>query len=245
MTVKLVVANWKMNKTRPEVARFVEAFAARVESLRELEIALAPAFPFFVDAADPAGRWALAGQNCSSEKAGAWTGEVAAEMLASAGCRYVLVGHSERRKFFGEKEPLLRRKLARAREAGLVPIYCVGESLDEREQGSTWKVLERQMEGLSADPPDRPVVVAYEPVWAIGTGRNASPEEAEEAAEYLGRLLSGRRELRLLYGGSVTPQNTGALAGRREIAGFLVGGASLDPLAFAEICRQAAGATPR
>jgi triosephosphate isomerase len=240
--VKLVVANWKMNKTREEVLAYVHAFSGRLDPSPGIEISLAPAHPFLLDAGDPLQRWSVAAQDCSAEKSGAFTGEVSASMAASAGCRYVLLGHSERRRLFGEREPLLRRKVARAREAGLVPVYCLGESLEQREEGSTWKVLEAQIEGLAQDPAELPLVVAYEPVWAIGTGRNASPEEAGEAAEYLARLLSRRPHVRLLYGGSVTPENAGPLAGRPGISGFLVGGASLDPADFASICRAAGAA---
>jgi triosephosphate isomerase len=158
-------------------------------------------------------------------------------MLASCGCRYVILGHSERRRNFGEGESLLAAKLARARGARLVPIFCVGETLAEREEGLTNEILRRQIEALEADSRDLPLVVAYEPVWAIGTGRNASPEQAEETVGHLGNLLRNRSDLRILYGGSVTPENAGALAGRAGIEGFLVGGASLDPGGFAAICR--------
>ena len=242
MNRRLVVANWKMNKTREEVAAFCSALAALPAS--GVELALAPAFPFLRDAADPGNRWSVAAQDCSARREGPFTGEVSAAMAASAGCRYVILGHSERRAHFGEKEPLLRDKLARAREAGLVPIYCVGETLEQRQGGSTWNVLESQMLALDADPRDLPLVVAYEPVWAIGTGRNATPSEAEEAAGFLCGLLAGRRDARLLYGGSVSSENAGELAGRKGISGFLVGGASLDPAHLARICRDTASPGP-
>jgi triosephosphate isomerase len=234
--VRLVVANWKMNKVAAEARAFRDAFAGETATISGIEIAIAPAFPFFADAADPAGRWSLCGQNCSSERSGAFTGEVAAAMLADAGCRYVILGHSERRKYFGETAGLLAIKLDRAREAGLVPIFCIGETLEEREAGSTEAVLRRQLDALAEDPPEKPLVVAYEPVWAIGTGRNATPGQASEAAARIRGLLSGRKQLRILYGGSVTAENAGLLAGSGEIGGFLVGGASLSPRDMAAIC---------
>jgi triosephosphate isomerase len=233
---RLVVANWKMNKTRVEAVSCREEFARRFGDLRGTEVSIAPPFPFLSDVADPQGRWSTAGQNCSSERVGAFTGEVSAEMLASCGCRYVIIGHSERRKYFGEKETMLAAKVERAREAGLVPIFCVGETLAERESGLTEEVLRRQVEALERDPRGAPLVVAYEPVWAIGTGRNATPEQAEETIGYIRELLGDRKSLWILYGGSVTPGNAVDLAARRGVDGFLVGGASLDPAAFAAIC---------
>ena len=235
----LLVANWKMNKTRPEAAACRDAFAGRIGSAGDADIVIAPPFPFFAEVADPEGRWALAGQNCSSEPSGAYTGEVSAAMLASCGCRYVIVGHSERRKYFAESETALAAKVARAREAGLVPIFCVGETLAEREAGVAREILRRQLEALERDP-DEPLVVAYEPVWAIGTGRNATPEEAGDMIGYLRERLAARSDLRLLYGGSVTSANAAELSARPGISGFLVGGASLDPTGFLEICRLTA-----
>jgi triosephosphate isomerase len=235
---RLVVANWKMNKTRPEAVACRDDLAARIGELRDTEISIAPPFPFLLDLADPRGRWSTAGQNCASERAGAYTGEVSAAMLASCGCRYVIIGHSERRKYFGEKETTLAAKVERARESELVPIFCVGETLAEREAGLTEEVLRRQIEALERDPAAAPLVAAYEPVWAIGTGRNATPDQADETIGYLRGLLGSRAELRILYGGSVTPENAGDLAARRGVDGFLVGGASLDPAAFASICRS-------
>ena len=242
---RFVVANWKMNKTRPEAIACRDAFGRRLdERPPAAEIALAPPYPFFADVADPRGRWSVAGQNCAAEPSGAYTGEVSAAMLASCGCRYVILGHSERRKYFGEKETVLAAKLERAREAGLVPIFCVGETLAEREAGLTTEVLRRQAEALERDPREAALVVAYEPVWAIGTGRNASPEQAEETIDALRKIIGPRGPLRILYGGSVTPENAAALAARPGIDGFLVGGASLDPTGFSEICRlTASGAT--
>ncbi len=239
---RLVVANWKMNKTRPEAIACRDALAGLLVDRGDVEVAVAPPFPFLADLAG--GRWALAAQNCSSEAAGAFTGEVSAAMLASCGCRYVILGHSERRKYFGEAETTLASKLDRAREAGLVPIFCVGETLAEREAGLTGEVLRRQVEALERDPRGAPLVVAYEPVWAIGTGRNATPQQAEETIGRVRELVGARAPFRVLYGGSVTPGNAAELAERPGISGFLVGGASLDPAGFIEICRLTAPTGP-
>ncbi len=237
---RLVVANWKMNKTRGEAIACRDALAGLLDKRTGVEVAVAPPFPFLSDLADPENRWALAAQNCSSEASGAFTGEVSAAMLASCGCRYVILGHSERRKYFGEAETTLAAKLARARDAGLVPIFCVGETLAQREAGLTEEILRRQVEALERDPGGAPLVAAYEPVWAIGTGKNATPEQAEETIGRLRELLGSRASLRVLYGGSVTPGNAAELAARPGISGFLVGGASLDPTGFSEICRLTA-----
>ncbi|HTO87189.1 MAG TPA: triose-phosphate isomerase [Thermoanaerobaculia bacterium] len=234
--MKLYVANWKMNKTRTEARAFAGELGARIGARADrVELVLAPPFTALDAALDPAGRWALAGQNLGSEGFGAYTGEVSGHMLAEAGCRYVIVGHSERRRLFGEDGSLLARKLARAREANLIPIYCVGETEEERDRGSTDSVLERQAGTLSQDPPRSPLVVAYEPVWAIGTGRAATPEDAAAARARLAGLLSARADLRLLYGGSVTADNAAELLRVSEMDGFLVGGASLDAESFARI----------
>jgi triosephosphate isomerase len=171
----------------------------------------------------------------AAETQGAFTGEVAAVMLAEAGCRYVLVGHSERRRLFGEDDALLKRKLARVREAELTPVYCLGETQEERRAGLTAATFIRQVETLSGDPPGAPLVVAYEPVWAIGTGNAATPEDAAAARAHLAELLGQRRDLRILYGGSVTPANAAAILGQSRMDGFLIGGASLDPASFAAI----------
>jgi triosephosphate isomerase len=233
---KLFVANWKMNKTRAEALEFREGLSSRAADFGEVEVAIAPPFPFLIELLDSRGRWSTAGQNCSAEPAGAFTGEVSASMLASSGCRYVILGHSERRKYFGETEPILALKLERAREAGLVPIFCVGETQRERAEGLTREVLVRHLEALANDPPRLPLVVAYEPVWAIGTGQNATPEQAGESIAAIRRLLPGRAELRVLYGGSVTPGNSASLLRQPGIDGFLIGGASLDAVSFCSIC---------
>jgi triosephosphate isomerase len=234
--MNLFVANWKMNKTRAEARAFAAELSARIgPEAPPVELAVAPPLTALDAARDQAGRWSLAAQNVAAEPSGAFTGEVSARMLSDAGCRYAIVGHSERRRLFGEDGALLARKLARAREAGLTPIYCLGESEEERERGLTESVLERQAGTLSEDAGEAPLVVAYEPVWA------ATPEDAARAREHLARLLSARRDLRLLYGGSVTAKNARELLNVSGMNGFLIGGASLDAASFAAIAGLAGG----
>jgi triosephosphate isomerase len=236
--MNLFVANWKMHKTCGEARVFADAFGETIdEGIPGAELVLAPPFTALESARDREGRWSLAGQNLSEHAAGAFTGEVSAEMLADAGCRYVIIGHSERRTLFGEDGARLAGKLARAREFGLVPVYCVGESGADRLHGETAATLARQLETLRDDPVMEPLVIAYEPVWAIGTGLAATPVDSAAAAKRIVELLPLRGNLRILYGGSVTPGNAADLLRRGGVDGFLVGGASLDPAAFAAIAR--------
>ena len=192
----------------------------------------------------------LGGQNCHWEISGAFTGEISAEQLAACGCAYVLVAHSERRQFFGETDDTARRRLVAARRAGLRPILCVGETLEQRDRGETEKVLKSQLEGalLGLEASEvLDMVLAYEPVWAIGTGRNATPEQAQSAHAFLRGVLKSRfgaaysDACRIQYGGSVKPDNARAILGQPDIDGALVGGASLQAESFLKII-QAAGA---
>ena len=234
--MRLFVANWKLHKTRAEARAFAAELSDRLGRARlSVELAVAPPFTALDAARDAEGRWALAAQNVAAEREGAFTGEISAAMLADAGCRYAIVGHSERRRIFHEDGPLLARKLARVREAGLVPIYCVGETEEERAAGRTDAVLAAHAATLADDPVAAPLVVAYEPVWAIGTGRAATAADARAARERLADFLRARRDLRLLYGGSVTPDNAGTLLDASGMEGFLVGGASLSASGFAAI----------
>ena len=232
----LFVANWKMNKTREEAAAFSRELGGILgEGNPRVELVVAPPYTALDSARDALGRWSLAGQNVAAEPQGAFTGEVSARMLADAGCEYALVGHSERRRLFGEESGILARKLARVREAGLTPIYCLGETEEEREEGRTAMVLVAQVETLERDPSDAPLVVAYEPIWAIGTGKAATAEDAGSARALLAELLSGRRNVRILYGGSVTAENARELLDACRVDGFLIGGASLKAAGFAAI----------
>ena len=236
--MKLFVANWKMHKTRGEARAYAAELGERIGTgLSGRELVLAPAFTALSEARDAASRWSLACQNVATELSGAYTGEVSAALAADAGCRYAIVGHSERRRYFAEDGPTLARKLACCRAAGLTPIYCVGETAEERDAGRTAGVLSRQVETLSQDPPDAPLVIAYEPIWAIGTGRAATPADAEAARVQLATLLAGRPGLHILYGGSVTPENAPALLAESSVDGFLIGGASLSAAAFEAIAR--------
>ena len=225
-----------MHKTRGEARAFASELSGRLgDRASPVELVVAPPASALDAARDPKARWTLAAQNVGAEREGAFTGEISAAMFADAGCKYAIVGHSERRRLFHEEGPVLARKLARAREAGLVPIYCVGETEEERAAGRTEDVLAAQAGTLAEDPAAAPLVVAYEPVWAIGTGRAATAQDARSARERLAALLSARRELRLLYGGSVTPDNAARLLDDSGMDGFLIGGASLSAAGFAAI----------
>ena len=248
MRKKLMAANWKMYKTPQQAQDFLRAFLPLVEGHTRDEIAICPSFVCL-----PAVVEALAGQSISVgaqnlhwEKEGAYTGEVSAAMLVAVGCTHVIIGHSERRQYFGETDDTVNRKLRAALAAGLAPIVCVGEVLQERECGQTEEVLCRQclrgLGGISGEEARR-LVIAYEPVWAIGTGKTATPQIAAEAhrvlrAEAARTVGTGVAEnMRILYGGSVKPDNAKALLSESGIDGALVGGASLDPKSFASIVK--------
>jgi triosephosphate isomerase len=242
---KIVAANWKMFKTVREAEAFVDAFLPRVAAVREVEIVLAPPFTALaaVSAKLAGSAVALAAQNVNPEKQGAFTGEIAPGMLVELGCRYGIVGHSERRALYGEGDALVARKATALLEHGIRPIVCVGETLEQREQGRTNAVVSGQLEGsLAGVPPERAeeVVVAYEPVWAIGTGKTATPELAQEVhalvrAQLRRRFGAAGDRIRIQYGGSVKPDNARALLGQPDIDGALVGGASLEAESFARI----------
>ncbi|OUM98624.1 MAG: triose-phosphate isomerase [Firmicutes bacterium ZCTH02-B6] len=261
MRTPLIAANWKMYKTTAEAAQYgkqlLEELAARQVAVSAAErgepgqvaVVVCPPFTALgalggVLAGSPV---ALGAQNMHWEAAGAYTGEIAATMLLDVGCRYVILGHSERRQM-GETDEQVQRKVQAAAAAGLIPIVCVGERIEERRAGETEAVVTRQVRaaftGLGAEAAAR-AVIAYEPVWAIGTGEYASPEEANRVIglirDTLGRQLGAEvaDAVRILYGGSVKPDNVGPFVAQPEIDGALVGGASLDAKAFAEIIKQA------
>jgi triosephosphate isomerase len=236
-----------MFKTPSEARAYVSAFLPRVADLDGVEIVLAVPFPD-LDAVGRAlsGRPVrLAAQNVHPEREGAYTGEVSASMLRELGCAYTIVGHSERRALFGESDELVARKAAALLAQNIRPIVCVGESLEQREAGRTFAVVESQLEAsLALIPVEKAeeIVVAYEPVWAIGTGRTATPEIAQEVHAFLRDRLIKRfgeaaERVRIQYGGSVKPDNVYALMAQLDIDGALVGGASLDPESFARIVR--------
>jgi triosephosphate isomerase len=242
-----LAANWKMHKTVAEAAAFVDALLPRIAATQH-DVVICP--PFTALSAVVERRYGtavkVAAQNMHEEESGAFTGEVSAAMLVELDVEAVVLGHSERRQYFGETDEALARKVPAALSAGLEPILCVGESAEARDGGQTEAVLERQLQAdlLGVDPTDLArVVIAYEPIWAIGTGRTASPEQAEEAIAFIRDVVRQRgaaaEELRILYGGSVKPANAAELLGRAEIDGALVGGAALDPEDFAAIVEAA------
>jgi triosephosphate isomerase len=248
MRKKLIAANWKMFKTPAETREFFRDFLPMVSGHERDEILVCPPFVDVTTAVEAAkgSNVAIGGQDMHWEKQGAFTGETSAGMLLAVGCTHVIVGHSERRQYFGETDDIVNFKLKAALEAGLTPIACVGEVLEEREAGLTEDVLRRQclraFHAISAKKAAK-LVVAYEPVWAIGTGKTATPQLASdahllirgEAAKAFGEEFAGH--LRILYGGSVKPENAKALMAETEIDGALVGRASLDPKSFAAIVK--------
>ncbi len=242
----LCAANWKMHKTRPEAASFAAALPPLVaQALDRVEVWVCPPFTALATTVEAlAGTGIRAGaQNMHFEASGAFTGEVSPPMLTELGVDGAIVGHSERRRLFGETDEALSRKVPAALAAGLAPILCVGETLDQRDAGETEAVLRRQVEADLAEVADRDlarVVIAYEPVWAIGTGRNATPDQAADAIGFIRSLLGARsaaaaESARIVYGGSVTPDNARDLLAPDGVDGALVGGASLDPSDFAAI----------
>jgi triosephosphate isomerase len=242
----LIAGNWKMYKTVAEAVAYVKEFRSLVSDMHGLDIVLAVPFTALHPVADAArsSNVAVGAQDLYWEPQGAFTGEVSGPMIREAGGEYVLIGHSERRTLFGETDESVRRKVGAAIAAGLVPIVCIGETLEEREQGETFAVLDRQIaKGLEGLTPAEvgALVMAYEPVWAIGTGRNATPEQAAEAHTHIRTRLqatfgAGSAEaVRLLYGGSVKPDNIEALATQPHVDGALVGGACLDVRSFLAI----------
>jgi triosephosphate isomerase (TIM) len=248
MRKKLMAANWKMYKTPDQTRDFFRDFLPLVEKHDRDEIAVCPPFinvPAAVEAARGS-NVAIGAQNMYWEKEGAFTGEISTGMLLSVGCTHVIIGHSERRQYFGETDDTVNLKLKAALEAGLVPIVCVGEVLEEREAGLTEDVLRRQclraFHAISGKKAAK-LVIAYEPVWAIGTGKTATPQLASEAHQVIrseaGKALGEElaENLRILYGGSVKPENAKALMSEAEIDGALVGGASLDAKSFAAIVK--------
>jgi triosephosphate isomerase len=241
----ILAANWKMHKTRAEARAFVEAFLPLVAGVDSVDIALAPPFPLLdcVGQALAGSSVALASQNVHPAEEGAFTGEVAPGMLADLGCRYAIVGHSERRALFGESDAFVASKATALLARDVLPIVCIGETLEERESDRTFEVLRTQLDGsLAAVPAERAadVVIAYEPVWAIGTGRTATPEIAQEAHAFVRARLRERfgeagERIRIQYGGSVKPENVRVLMSQPDIDGALVGGASLEPESFSKI----------
>ena len=249
MRIPLIAGNWKMYLTTADAVALVKQLQSLLEEHDdEAEVVVCPPFTALpaVAGALKGSRIGLGAQNMHWEKEGAFTGEVSPLMLKDVGCRYVILGHSERRQYFGEADPQVNRKLKTALEHRLTPILCIGETLAEREEGLTLQVVGGQLKGglsgVSAQAGER-VAVAYEPVWAIGTGRTATPEQAEEVHAFIRKRLTehwgetAAAKIRILYGGSVKPDNIDGLMAEPDIDGALVGGASLKADTFARIVR--------
>jgi triosephosphate isomerase (TIM) len=247
-----IAGNWKMFKTVHDTVVYVKEFRSVVKDIEDVEIVLAPPFTALHAAAEAArnSNVGIAGQNLHWEREGAFTGEISGAMVREAGADYVIIGHSERRQFFGETDASVNRKLRAALGAGLIPIVCIGETLEERERNATLTVLDRQIkdgfDGITGEQVGA-LVIAYEPVWAIGTGRTATAAQAQEAHAHVRQRLRqwfgapAADECHVIYGGSVKPDNTRDLIGQPDVDGALVGGASLDIKSFSEIIRRARG----
>lgn len=243
MRLPVIVGNWKMHKSISEARELITRIVERTSGLNKCEIVVAPPFTALFAACEAArgSKVKIAAQNLHWESKGAFTGEVSASMLIDAGCSSVIIGHSERRQYFGETDETVNFKVKSALNSGLKPVICVGETLEERENGATLPVIKRQVEaGLKGIAKEAvlPVVIAYEPVWAIGTGKTATSGQAQEVHKFIRdtvkSLFNGQisEKLRILYGGSVKPSNIKELMSMPDIDGALVGGASLDLESF-------------
>jgi triosephosphate isomerase len=238
-----IAANWKMNKTIAETREFLREFFPLVKDVNDVDIVIAPPFTS-LSAAGEAVKGTnvrLAAQDIFWEEKGAYTGEVSPAMLLDAGCSYVIIGHSERRQYFHEDDTVVNRKIKAAQKAGLGVIFCIGESLGEREANRTFDVLRQEIgKGLEGVVDTENLVVAYEPIWAIGTGKTATPDQAQEVHAFIRELLKTLYDakadaIRILYGGSMTPDNVASLMACKDVNGGLVGGASLKAESFAKL----------
>lgn len=249
MRKPVIAGNWKMHKTIKESIELVNSLKRELVDIDAAEIIVCPVYTALSDVADVLtdSNIALGAQNVYWETSGAFTGEVSAVMLKSAGCKYVIIGHSERRKYFNESDMTVNKRIKAAINSGLIPIVCVGETLDQREAGKTIDVVRGQLagglEGLDKETLLK-IIIAYEPVWAIGTGKTATPEQAQEVHGFIRKWLADNcsqdisGSLRILYGGSVKPANIKELMRQEDIDGALVGGASLDSASFTEIVKN-------
>ncbi len=246
MRKPLIAANWKMYKTTRETEEYIKKFLNLVKDIKDRDIVLCVPFTslYIAEKLLNGSNVKLGAQNMYVEEKGAYTGEISPSMLKDVGCSYVILGHSERRKYFYEKDEFVNKKMLVALKFGLTPIVCIGETLQEREDGKTFDVLEYQvknsLKNLSKEDADK-IVIAYEPVWAIGTGKNATPQQAQQAqnfirekyAELYGKDVSSK--VRILYGGSIKPENFKEIMAQQDVDGGLVGGASLDVESFYKI----------
>ena len=248
MVKPFIAGNWKMNKTIRDAVDFTNQLKNLIAGLDDRDVIISPPFTALYPVAEAlkGSQIHLSAQNLSDKAEGAYTGEVSARMLADTGCAYVIIGHSERRTLYGEKDAVINAKIKIALASGLKPIFCIGETLDEREENRTFNVIERQIkEGLNNLITDdiRRLVIAYEPVWAIGTGKTATPEQAQEVHAYIRHLMENAygkniaTDVPVIYGGSVNPKNIATLMAERDIDGALVGGASLEIEPFIRIIK--------
>ena len=242
----LIAANWKMNKTAADTETFIRSFLSSVSKGLTSDVVLCPPFTSLEKAYEllKGSEVFLGGQNLNENKSGAYTGEISGAMLKSVGCQYVIVGHSERRQYYGETDGVVSKKIRAAFDHGLLPIVCVGETLEEREANKTISVVSRQVKGALTNLPSsetQKVVLAYEPIWAIGTGKTATVEQAQEVHLKIRDILKDQYgsltslSVRILYGGSVKPDNMSALMACEDVDGGLVGGASLEAQSFLDI----------
>ena len=243
----LIAANWKMNNSIKEDVSFVKSFEKLIKNAKNIDVVICPPFTLLYKLNEllKNSEIKLGAQNMHFEEKGAYTGEVSPLMLKDAGCEYVILGHSERRQYFKETDDLINKKVKSALKNKLNPILCIGETLEQRESNETMKIIESQLKNCLNNVNEdemKSVVVAYEPVWAIGTGKNATPKQAEEVHKFIRSLLLKNYNkkisdnTRIIYGGSVKPDNIEDLMAMKNINGALVGGASLEPKSFAQIC---------
>lgn len=249
MRQPFVAGNWKLNGSKASCQSLVSAIVEGMSQIKQAEVAVCPPFLYIPQVADlvKGSSLALGAQNACDQESGAFTGEISTSMLKEFGCRYVIVGHSERRSIYGESDELVALKTQAVVEQGLVPILCVGELLEEREAGNTEAVVARQLDAvlsLGGVKLLAKCVIAYEPVWAIGTGKTASPEQAQAVHAFIREKIAKQdanvaEKIRILYGGSVKPDNAAELFAQADIDGGLIGGASLDASGFLAICAAA------
>jgi len=247
MRKPFIAANWKMNKTSRETEEFINTFIPLVKDISDVDMLIAPTFISIETASRllKSSNVLLGAQNVYHEESGAYTGEISPDMLLAAGCSHVIIGHSERREYFSETDEVVNKKIKLARSKGLEVILCIGESLEERESNRTFDILSGQLSGSLADLSLEGITIAYEPIWAIGTGKTATDEQANETHTFIREWLTKNKEnadrVRIQYGGSVKPENIASLMAQPEIDGALVGGASLKPDSFAKIAAGASG----
>ncbi|MBS4052281.1 triose-phosphate isomerase [Methylomonas rivi] len=247
MRQPLIMGNWKMNGSREEGVQLAKALAEGLNAGSQ-EVAVCVPFVYLSDVrgALAASSIALGAQNVADQASGAYTGEISAAMLADCGCKYALVGHSERRSYYGDTNQTVASRFCQAQKQNVIPVLCVGETLEEREQDRTFQVVDEQLDAVidaAGIEAFANAVIAYEPVWAIGTGKTASDEQAQEVHQYIRQRIADRNpaiaaKVQILYGGSVKPDNAKALFAMPDIDGGLVGGASLDAKGFLQICHS-------